>query len=145
MPFLTMKSNKVNLSNKTDTIRETVISSVETLRLKGVSIQQFINFKKPRDLYEKQIEESSRYLKEEVIATSLRVSMENENLKIFIAAGWIEAPSLDEVTERQIEHCIEERCSRSLTGEKLYLVDRAVKNRASRSKGSIVVLERGVP
>lgn len=117
--------------NKKDvdaTVRETVINCIEAPRLKGLSTGEFIEFKKLRDLYEKQIEEKSRHRKEEIFATSYKASIEDDDLEIFIAAGWIEASSVDEIAERQIVQCIEERCKREVNGEQLYLVDQAVKN-----------------
>lgn len=118
----------MNTQANNGTVRETVISCLEAPRLKGVSTRQFIEFKRLRDLYEKQVEEKSRNLKEDIVPTSLRASIEDDDLNIFIAAGWIDAESIDTITERQILQCIEERCKRVTTGEHLYLVDQAVKN-----------------
>lgn len=110
------------------TARETVISCVEAPRLKGVSIRQFIEFRRLRDLYEKQVLEKRRHIKEDIIPTFLRASIEDDDLRICIAAGWIDASSIEQITEEQIRQCIDERCKRETTGEQLYLVHQSVKN-----------------
>lgn len=85
------------------TVRETVISCVKAPRLKGVSTRRFIDFKRLRDLYEKQVAEKARHLNENIVNTSLRASIEDNDLHTIIAAGWIEAPSIDEITISQIK------------------------------------------
>lgn len=109
------------------TVKETVINCLEAPSLRGVSTRHFIEFKRLRLLYEKQIEEKSRQLKEEIVPTSYRASIEDDDLRTFITAGWIEANSIDELTERQIQECVESRCHRPIDGEKLYMLEQAVR------------------
>lgn len=79
-------------------------------------------------MYEKQIEEKSRQLKEDIIPTSYRASIEDDDLEIFLAAEWIETSSIDEITERQVQLCVEERCNHKADGGHLFLINLAVKN-----------------
>lgn len=110
------------------TIKETVIRCVEAPRLKGVSTRNFIEFKRLRELYEKQIEEKGTQLQGDIIPTSYRACIEDVDLEIFLAAGWIKAPSIDQLTEAQIRQCIDERRKKGVNGEQLYLVDQAVRS-----------------
>lgn len=61
------------------TVKETVTSCIESLRLKGVPIRHFIGFKRLRELNEKLLEKESRHLTEEVISTSYRASMKDDD------------------------------------------------------------------
>lgn len=96
--------------------------------MKRVSIKQFIEFKRLRNLYEKRVLEKARHLKEDIIPTSLRALIEDDDLIICIAAGWINATSLEKITEKQIEECVDERCNRETTGEQLCMENQAVRN-----------------
>lgn len=49
-------------------------------------------------------------------------------MKIFIAAGCVEAPSISELTKAQIQKCIEGRCKKDANGDQLYLVDQAIRS-----------------
>lgn len=48
-------------------------------------------------------------------------------MEIFIAAGWIEASSTDEITEQQVQQCVADRCKHQIEGENLYPVEHAVR------------------
>lgn len=85
-------------------VRETVISFLETDRLKKVSTRQLMKFKCLRGLYEKQIEENARHLKEDEGPLPLRAFIEDDDLDIFIAAEWVDAPSTEKVTEGRFCH-----------------------------------------
>lgn len=84
-------------------MRETIISCVDASKLKRVPASHFIEFKKLRKVYERQIEEKRRHLKEDTIPRIYRVSIEDDYLEIFIVAGRGEAPSINELTERRIQ------------------------------------------
>lgn len=69
----------------------------------------------------------SRNLKDEVVPTSYRASIEDENLETFIADVWIEAKDLEEISERQTQEFVEESCKRKINGVQLYLIEDAIK------------------
>lgn len=99
------------------------------------------------------MKEKSRNLKEEVVPTSYHASIVDEDLDTFIVAGWIEAKDLEDLTERQIQECVEKRCERKTNGEKLYLIEQSIKgvnmqmhimrlrNECGRCIGSVVFSE----
>lgn len=109
-------------------VRETAFSCVEAPVLKGVSIHQSVEFKRLRNLYEKHVDEKGKGLKEDIILASLWASIEEDDLNISIAAGWINAASLNKIAEKQIYQCIAQCCKRDTKGELLYLVDQTVNN-----------------
>lgn len=116
----------MNASGNSKTVRETVINCVKALKLRSISTQHFIEFKCRRELYQKQLEEKGRHLGEESLAFFYKASMEDENLRFYIANGWIEASSIGKLTESQIKTSIGEKRKRKVAGEDLYLVDNAV-------------------
>lgn len=83
-------------------VEETIIDCLRAPSLRGTSRRHFKEFKRLQELYEEYIEETARQLKEEIVPASYRASKEDKDLKTFIAAGWIEANSKHETSERHI-------------------------------------------
>lgn len=77
----------MSLPAESSMVKETVITCIKTIRLKGIGTRSFIEFKRIFKLYEKQIEEKERQLKEETVPMSYRASIEKDDLQIFKAAG----------------------------------------------------------
>lgn len=69
-----------------------------------------------------------RYIKEKIVAKCYRASIEGEDLKVFIAAGWVGRSSIDELIKCQIIQCVEEECEKRVNEEELYLFAQAVKS-----------------
>lgn len=80
------------------------------------------------ELDEKQIEVKGRQFREKIIPALYEACIENNDLRLFIAAGWVEVPSIIELIEAQIQKCIERRRIKDMNGEQLYLVDKAVRS-----------------
>lgn len=68
-----------------------------------------------------------RQLKAEIVPASYRASIEDEDLKTFIAAGWIEDISINEIKEFQIQQCVDARCKCNVNRQRLYLIEQAVR------------------
>lgn len=83
-----------------------MIRFIEASKLRVVSRTHFIVPKELRELYEKQLKEKARHPKYEIIPISYRASIEIDDLRIFIAAGWIDCACIDELTESQIVKCV---------------------------------------
>lgn len=94
-------------TERNGTVKETIINCLEAASLRGISTRHFIELKRMRELYERRIEEKGRQSNKEIVPTSIRALVEAKNLKIFIAAGWIEASSIDGITKRQMQECVE--------------------------------------
>lgn len=67
-------------------------------------------------------------MKEDIIRTSDRASKENDDLRIFVAAGWVHYSSIDDLTERRIQRFVDNRCKHKATGEQLYMIDLKMRN-----------------
>lgn len=70
----------------------------------------------------------SRQLDEDIVPTLYRSSIDNDDVENLIAAEWIEASSVDGITEQQAKQCVEDRCRHNVEGEKLYLLEEAVRS-----------------
>lgn len=105
------------------TVKDIIISCSERPGLKRISTLRITVFWRVRQLYKKRLEEKGTHLKE-VVATSYSASIEEDELRIFIAAGGVEFSSIDELTE--------ERCKKEVTREELYLFGEAVKSYSGR-------------
>lgn len=77
----------MNAQDEASTVKETVISCIGAPRLKGVSTSHLTAFKRLKELYEEQLGETGRQLKENVIPTSFCAPIEYDNLSIFSAVG----------------------------------------------------------
>lgn len=86
-----------------------------------------IEFRKLWELYETQILEKSRQTDSEKTSTSIKASVEDVGLEIFVAAGWIKANQTKGITEDQIISCIKKKCLRQDNSVSLYLLDEAIK------------------
>lgn len=109
------------------TVKKTVISCNEATRSRDVSRRHSIEFRRLRKSYEKQLKEKARHLKEEIISTSYRASIADEDLMVFIAAGRVYCSCIDELTESHIVEYVDNRSTIKATGEVLHLVDHADK------------------
>lgn len=73
--------------------------------LNGVSVEDFIEIERTRYLYEKQLDNGNRQSNDMIVATSYRASIQDDNMRIFISAGWIPIFSLREITEELLKSC----------------------------------------
>lgn len=117
--------------------KETVVNCIEAPSLEGIWTKPFIDFIRLRELYEEQIEENARRTKEEIVPTYYLASIEDKNLWTFIAAGWIEANSVVEITKRQFHECRDTWCKCKMDGEHLYLIKRAIRMPMVRAENRV--------
>lgn len=105
------------------TAKETIMSRIKASLLKGIASCHFTDFKRLRKLYEKKIEEKCRHLNKEIATASYRATIEHDDLKIFMAAGWVDCSTIDELNDILI---CREKSKREVAEEELYLFDQAV-------------------
>lgn len=113
---------------KNDTVKQTIVANIEAPRLRGVSTKHFTQFYRLRQLYEKQIEEKNKEPGTSVNAVSYRASIDDADLKIFVAAKWIDVDDISKITEDQLKECVKSRSVKTLDGSQLWLVDKAVQH-----------------
>lgn len=64
-----------------------------------MSTKYFSEFNKKRDIYEKQISENNKDPSTNIPLASYKTSIENADLRLFTAGGWINSTSIENLTE----------------------------------------------
>lgn len=60
-------------------------------------------------------------------ATSLKASIDDADLKIFLTAQWVDAPNVGSITNDPLRDCIRDKSIRKIEGDQPHLVDDSVK------------------
>ena len=93
--------------SQSNTVRQTIVTNLEAPRLRGVSTKDFVQFKKARDLYEKQVAEKNREPGVSITPTSYLASIEDAFLRTFVAAKWVPVASISDIQEEHLVACVE--------------------------------------
>lgn len=101
------------------TVKQTIISNVETPWLKAIHRRDFTEFERSRVLYEKQVYEKNKKPNTSIVTIFLESSIEDTDMQIFIAVEWVGATSINKFAEQQIGNCVKSQCKNKQTGEKL--------------------------
>lgn len=117
-----------NINSNSATIRPTMFSSTEAPRLRGILTKSFIEFRKLRQPYEKHVNDKNPETRTNIALTSHKSSIEDADMRISIAAEWINATSVGLITNIQIRQCIEDKCHRILNGEQLHILNDSTRN-----------------
>lgn len=105
-----------------DTVKQTVVSKLKALHLRGVSGQHFTSFLKEQELYNKQLEERNKDSGFQVSPTSNCASIGDEDLRVFSTANWISAPRVYEITEKGLQKCVHSRDVREISETRLAII-----------------------
>ena len=89
------------------TVRQNIVETLEAPRLTGITTEAFVKFKQNRAIYERRVQEKNNQDGVEVQLTSYRSSVEEPILALMLRAKWIEADSIEFITEDQLKACIE--------------------------------------
>ena len=110
------------------TVRQTIVTNLEAPRLEGVSTKDFTTFLRRRELYEKQIHEKNNEPGVNVTPTSYKACIDDSHLKIFLTAKWVEAETLEAITEEMLKECVKARSSHEPQGYELGKIDNIVRD-----------------
>jgi len=115
--------------NRGDTVRQTIVETIEAPRLRDVSTSDFVEFQERREIYERQVSEKNTEAGVQIPLTTYRNSIDSAILELFVVAEWVP------VTEEQLRKCVREharvdpkeydlaRIERELAGIKLEKAD----------------------
>lgn len=62
-----------------------------------------------------------------LIPTFYKASTEDNDLHIFVAAGWAECSSITDIADEGIKRCVEAHCKLKVNGEQLHMIGPLVK------------------
>lgn len=117
-----------NDAGNKEVVRQTTLVGLEPPKLKGMSMEEIIQFRRKRVEYEALVEEKNREPGMQIPITSYRNSIETRMLKMMYRAKWITADSFENISDDAIKGCIDPRCKRSFGGLSVKEIDEIVKN-----------------
>lgn len=123
-----------NQEEALSTVRRMIISIVETRLPRDVSFRSFIEFKKQREFYDKQVKDKNTQKNTKIFSLSLKASIDDTEFEIFGARGWMKSSSVTETSEEQIVECVLKLCQKDEYGETLYLIIEVVSKVAMKMR-----------
>lgn len=114
--------------NSDDTVRQTIVETLEAPRLRGIETSDFVTFKQKREVYERRVQEKIAEQGVAIPATTYRNSIEKPVLEIFITAQWVPVPSIDDITEEHLKDCVEDRAKIQTEDYDLAQIERGIKH-----------------
>ena len=117
-----------NRGQEDDVVRQTVVPFLEAPRLRGITTKDFVRFKKKREIYEVRLSEKNRVENSNTPATSYKASIDKLLLKNFLIAKWVDAASVEDISEESLKKCVEERAKRADEDTSLHAVNKVVGN-----------------
>ena len=88
------------------TVKQTVVETLEAPRLLCTETQDFVKFKEAREVYERLVNEKSAELGTEIPKTSYRNSIDSSVLELFVTLQWVPESSVDSITENSLKACV---------------------------------------
>ena len=99
------------MKNQGATIRQTIVETLEAPRLVGIEVKDFVEFREKRHEYERKLAERNAEQNTNVPRTTIRNSIDNDLLKMFIRMQWIPETELSKITEESLITCINTQSS----------------------------------
>eukprot|EP00171_Calliarthron_tuberculosum_P003196 IDg3196t1 len=91
---------------KGDTVKQTIVETVEAPRLTDVATSDFVTFKMRRQTYERVISEKNYDPLVNIPLTTYKSSISKHVQQLFVLANWVSASNLDDITEEQLKACV---------------------------------------
>lgn len=92
-----------------DTIRQTIVETIEAPRLSGIKTEDFVRFKQKREIYVRRVNEKNSDTTTQIQLTTYRDSISKPILRLFVLGDWVAAETVDDITEQQLQECINEK------------------------------------
>jgi len=89
-----------------DSKRQTVVETLEAPLLSGLSVEDFVRFKKDREKYELEVQEKNKEDGVEITPAGYITSVDRTLLKVLFKRGYIVANSFEDITDDDIRECI---------------------------------------
>ena len=91
------------------TVKQTIVETIEAPRLENFEVPELVIFKEKRLVYERRVAQKNEDRSVNIPLTTYRDSVSENVLRMFVTAKWIQADSVQEMTEEQLRDCIEQR------------------------------------
>lgn len=113
-------------SRRVETVRQTILESVEAPHLTDVTTGDFVRFKERSSVYERQVVEKDSETGIQVPLTSYRNSIELSILELFVMVNWVPVDKVESITEAHIHECVEKRSHFDPTDYDLARIEREI-------------------
>lgn len=95
-------------NDKVSTVCQAIVETLEAPRLTDIKTEDFVKFKE-RSIYRRRGLDKNKEYNDDVPLTNYRDSTDDSILELFLIASWVDASSVDTITEEQLRNCLEER------------------------------------
>ena len=109
-------------------VKQTTLVGLEPPRLTGMSMEDMIAFARKRVEYEAIVSEKNQEPGVQIQIVSYKNSVDTRVLRMMYRAKWIQAESIESITDESIRKCIAERSTRPLDNLNAKDIDAIVKN-----------------
>lgn len=116
-------------SSGLETVKQTIVETLEAPRLSGIDTSDCVKFKELRDIYERRVEETRAEQGSTLPATTYLSSIEEAVLHMFIVARGVPVNSIEEISEAHVKDCIEQEAIIQPGDYDLAQSDRAVQEK----------------
>ena len=114
--------------NKTDTVRQTIVETIEARIICGIKTEDFVLFRQGREIYERRISEKNADGNTYIQLTTYCDAIPKPILRIFVLGDWVSATTIESITEEQLQDCIEGKACVNLNDYELGKIDREIRN-----------------
>lgn len=118
----------MNSEHATETIRQTIVATLEAPCLKGTTKKNFNIFPRERELYEKMVTEKNGDPGVSVTATTYKASIGDNIICLFITFGWIDVSTISDISEEQLKACVRTRATQTPKENELGRVEATVQH-----------------
>ena len=121
-------TDEASSAGDAETVRQTIVETIEAPRLKDIGTESFVEFKRRREIYERQIAEKNTEHGVNVPLTSYRSTITEPVLEMMVMAKWVSATDVASITEEQLKSCIDERARIKVEDYDLAYIQNGIKD-----------------
>ncbi len=98
-----MSASNAKMADKANTIKQTIVETIEAPRLTDISTTNFVLFTQKREIYERVISEKNSDANVQIPLTTYRNSIPKPILQLFVLANWVPVANVDDITEAHLK------------------------------------------
>ena len=97
----------VAIQHKNDTIKQTIIETIEAPRLENIIVRDSVAFKESRIIYERRISKKNADAAVQMPLSTYKISINESVLELFVTENCVDSTSVDRITEDRIKSYID--------------------------------------
>lgn len=129
----------LDIPGSKDTVKQTIVETVEAPRLTDIATVDFVQFKIARAAYERIISEKNEDPAVNIPLTTYKSSISAPIQQLFVLANWVPVNTVEKITEAHLKKCVEDKACVKPDDYDLAHLDNELKDvKMDRKKGSLV-------